>query len=257
MTNNIGKLTNEIGTITANLVQATEDLKNLKKQLALLLAKKTGLIRMRKEDQSAYRKRSSQQTKVLQALKEIVKTLSVRVAKGNTAFVQKEEILEILKKIGNNNPFAALVEFTMSFDIKEVNHVIAKLNELEQAISASLGEDIKQEVVSTNQYTLLLAEMEKVHKNLLSEIAKTTISIKNLKSNLLSKRKSRSEQMALRTRAQNSLKSTKEAQVTYNSIYTQETKERRDEMATILKVIKIIRTHTGAINRSSKLPTKI
>lgn len=33
----------------------------------------------------------------------------------------------ILKEIGNNNPFAALVEFTMSFDVKEVNNVIKKL----------------------------------------------------------------------------------------------------------------------------------
>lgn len=40
----------------------------------------------------------------------------------------------ILKKIGKENPFAALVEFTMSFDKKQVAHVIKKIQELIDAL---------------------------------------------------------------------------------------------------------------------------
>jgi septal ring factor EnvC (AmiA/AmiB activator) len=127
LTSEINKLTQEIGKLSADLVAAVEKLANLRKQLSLLKSKQASLVKARNEDEASFKKRNGQQSRVEKALAEIIHTLSARLAQGKQGFIQKEEILEVLQKIGSNNPFAALVEFTMSFDVKDVKHVISKL----------------------------------------------------------------------------------------------------------------------------------
>lgn len=112
------------------MIQSKATLKNLKKQLALLVSKKSALVKARAEDEAQYKKRTEQQAKVDAAISEIVKTLKSRLGQGKAGFIQQEQILDVLQKIGSNNPFAALVEFTMSFPAKEVELVIGKLKDL-------------------------------------------------------------------------------------------------------------------------------
>jgi len=111
-----------------------------------------------------------------------------RLGLGKAGFIQKEEILEVLKSIGSNNPLAALVEFTMSFDPKEVHHVISKLEELKNSVTASLADDAKLEVKAIENYKILMAEMNKVRNSLHSEIAETKAHIKEVKETLAARR---------------------------------------------------------------------
>jgi chromosome segregation ATPase len=166
LTADISKLTQEIGKLAADLVAAIEKLANLRKQLSLLKSKQASLVKARNEDEASYKKRSAQQSRVEKALAEIIHILSARLAQGKQGFIQKEEILDVLQKIGSNNPFAALVEFTMSFDVKDVKHVISKLDDLRKAVAASLVEDARLEVISVTNYVELVTEMNKVHANL-------------------------------------------------------------------------------------------
>jgi septal ring factor EnvC (AmiA/AmiB activator) len=127
---------------------------------------------------------------------------------------------------------------------------------LKRAVTASLAEDARLEIVSVTNFNSLVTEMNKVHANLDKEISETVSEIKDLRVTLAARRATKAQKLSLRTRAVASLKSTHEAQDSYNRTYKAETMERSREVATIARVIVIIKQHSGAINRSAKLPTK-
>lgn len=121
---------------------------------------------------------------VKKGLEEVVRTIKDRLHLGKAGFIQKEEILDVLKKIGSNNPFAALVEFTMSFDPKEVHHVIAKLEELISAITHSMADDTEKQKQTNENAKKLIAEIHRVHHWLKINIHRLHGEISDLKAKI-------------------------------------------------------------------------
>jgi len=77
-----------------------------------------------------------------------------------SSFVQKDQVLEQLRKIPKNNALASLVALSTSFSPATVNAIIQKLKEIRASLAASIDKDEAYELIAQENYLNLIGEFE-------------------------------------------------------------------------------------------------
>ena len=126
-------------------------------------------------DIANFNTRVAQQNTMIMALDIIITNLTYIVE--TSSFVQKEQVLEQLRKIPKNNALASLVTLSTSFSPATVNAIIQKLKEIRDSLSASIEKDEAYELVAQENYLNLLGEFEIARVNVNKSLEDTNARI--------------------------------------------------------------------------------
>lgn len=169
----IDEYTQKIITLKAELNDLNSQLTEFQNQQETFTTKRERLVEARENDLSAYNKRNSDQTAMLNALEKIVELLESKSTTTNLAEIQEKYGSNLKKFKEIAGPYAALVGLTLSFDPTVIQDIISRLNSLAAAIRASIAEDSDIEEKAKVDYQGFLDSIDEALQSIAENIATT------------------------------------------------------------------------------------
>lgn len=151
----------EIGLLTSEIANLSNDINNKAKQLEILDNREITLRAERETDAFAYAARTAQTEEVIGALDLILEKLSGVAPESSNAAV-----LAQLEKIGKSNPILALAQVASGFTAESLNKVSGALEQLKEDLQESLAADAADEEAAVADYEGLLGEILATRSNI-------------------------------------------------------------------------------------------
>ncbi|CAK55826.1 unnamed protein product (macronuclear) [Paramecium tetraurelia] len=250
-----------IQTLAELLVILRETIITYEKQLSILNEQEQFIRNARAADVKAYNRRVESANKVINALNLIIQKLSKAVDEQTTD-ENRQAILaqihsECHEQFGPNHPITILVKLTTRFDVPTVQRILEKLEQIRDAATKSLNEDIAAEEVASTNFDNSMTEIETLRKRLSTDLENLNQQF-NDKFNQQKIVLAQKEQLLIDIPiTEELLQLTKEQKEQYHQAYISRQTQRLAEIDVVQKAYNLVFDHVDSVKKSEDLTAKL
>eukprot|EP01017_Pseudomicrothorax_dubius_P025028 TRINITY_DN2668_c0_g2_i1.p1 TRINITY_DN2668_c0_g2~~TRINITY_DN2668_c0_g2_i1.p1 ORF type:complete len:380 (-),score=127.46 TRINITY_DN2668_c0_g2_i1:56-1195(-) len=235
-TKKLASLVISISHLGSNIISAN-------KQLQILRDERAALEEAHAEDTKEFTQRIGEQRQVAQVLTTIINDLTEKALSSASSFAEEHSRqFKSSSLVEMTNPISALVDLTSTFDLEAVKIIIGKLEQLKEAVEASIQDDEESQARSTKTYELMIEKMQQIEDKLVEDIERMKREESKAKNDVVIETERKETNESLQKKSEEARVASENQLQTITSNYERRSVDRTRALKILKEAINILKT---------------